>query len=347
MPPPKKGEPRAHHYVPRSWLAGFTDTSLPDGRLFVTDLSRNNQWSAKPGNAGFIRDFYRLEDEQASDPLIVEKGFSKIEDEVAPILRAIEHEHRKPRTDEIEPLLFFMAIQWSRVPAFRPFVLNVLDKFSYEQLSKELASPETWAKCLAETGISPDAPGADYEKMKRFHEEKAYTLSAPTDWYVKKSFEFVERIGPSLMKRYWTPLVSPSGSFIASDNPVVLEGPVGTMVGFENAETITYPLTRHVALIGTLIPIELPTMNRTFVAHFNTLSMLKNDAQIFSHTPDFCWIDETGKYQTDWKLFSKEKYTTGRTGKPFTFTALAPSVFDSGGKKRHRPQRSRAEYEQR
>ena len=131
----KRAEPRRHHYVPRCWLAGFTDTGAQEGKLFVTDLKRRNQWSAEPGTAGIIRDFYRLEDDRASDPVLAEKALSQIENEIAPILRNIDKEMRPPTVDELEPLLYFIGVQWSRVPAFRPFILGVLDKLSYEQIA--------------------------------------------------------------------------------------------------------------------------------------------------------------------------------------------------------------------
>jgi hypothetical protein len=36
----------------------------------------------------------------------------------------------------------------------------------------------------------------------------------------------------------------------------------------------------------------------------NTLSLLRAE-QVFSTVPDFCWLDENKKYQTDWGLFMK------------------------------------------
>src|ERR1700690_1456266 len=105
MEPPdrQEAEPRRHHYVPRCWLAGFTDTGEKDGQLWVTDMVRRKQWQASPKTAGNIRDFYRLSDEQF-DPLFAEKSFSKIEDIVAPILRSIDREQRSPNAEEAEPL---------------------------------------------------------------------------------------------------------------------------------------------------------------------------------------------------------------------------------------------------
>jgi len=294
--------------VPRCWLAGFTDTGTKGGKLFVTDFKRQNQWVAEPGTAGFIRDFYRLEDEGASDPVMIEKALSQIEDAIAPILRDIDREMRPPTVEEMEPLLCFMAVQWSRVPAFRPFVLDVMDKLSYEQIAKELESPERWKRALEKAGMSSDDPGADYERMKEFHEAKAYTLTAPTDWYVEKAFKAVESVLPGLQKRFWTTLVSPSGSFIASDNPVILDGTKGEKVGFENAELISYAVSRHVALWGTRRPLKPQVVNRKRIASVNTLTLLRTEDQVFSAVPDFCWMDENRQYQTDWRLFSKDKY---------------------------------------
>src|ERR1700690_533222 len=98
MEPPdrQEAEPRRHHYVPRCWLAGFTDTGEKEGRLFVTDLKRQNQWGAVPGTAGFIRDFYRLEGEHVDDPVLAEKSLSQIEDAIAPLLRSMDRDKRAP-----------------------------------------------------------------------------------------------------------------------------------------------------------------------------------------------------------------------------------------------------------
>ena len=75
-PPIRQGaEPRKHHYVPQCWLAGFTETGENDGRLWVTDFSRQRQWPTTPANTGQIRDFYRLSD-PAPDPVGVERAFS-------------------------------------------------------------------------------------------------------------------------------------------------------------------------------------------------------------------------------------------------------------------------------
>ena len=68
-----QNEARAHHYVPKCWLAGFTDTGEKDGLLFVTDLKRKKQWRCKPSEVGHCRDLNRIDNPALSDPLRIER----------------------------------------------------------------------------------------------------------------------------------------------------------------------------------------------------------------------------------------------------------------------------------
>ena len=106
-------EARAHHYVPQFWLMGFTETGEQDGRLYVTNLPRKRQWPSNPRGAGHRRDFYRVEDPSLTDPFAIEKLFSKIESDVAPVFKSMTEEKRGPRDGyELGMLLEYMAIQW-------------------------------------------------------------------------------------------------------------------------------------------------------------------------------------------------------------------------------------------
>jgi hypothetical protein len=78
----RTSEARAHHYVPQCWLSGFTESGKRGGRLFVTDLTRSKQWPTTPPNAGYERDFNRVEDSNR-DPLAFETFFSRIESDIA------------------------------------------------------------------------------------------------------------------------------------------------------------------------------------------------------------------------------------------------------------------------
>jgi hypothetical protein len=52
--------------------------------------------------------------------------------------------------------------------------------------------------------------------------------------------------------------------------------------------------------------MKLPAVTNYRIAQHNIFTMLTADEQVYSHEPDFYWLDETEKYQTDWTLFLKE-----------------------------------------
>jgi hypothetical protein len=303
----KLSEFRAHHFAPQCWLAGFTDSGGKTGTLWVTDLSRRKQWNTSPPNAGHRRDFYRLSD-PGLDPVGFEKEFSKIESTIAPLLRTLYERPRWPLRDELEDLLFFAALQYVRVPAFRPTMLRVADSHYREQIAKDLETKASWEAALEKASIPLDSPGAEYEQMLEFEREKRYTLSAENEWFLIRGFEAAENaIIPALKERYWTPLLSTNGSFIASDNPVTMDGPKGEMVGFKSAEVVIFPVNRYLLLFGTKVPIRPPHVTFKLIARHNTFTMLHATDHVYSHIPDFCWMDALGKCQSDWELFSKDK----------------------------------------
>jgi hypothetical protein len=150
-----------------------------------------------------------------------------LESQIAPILKRLDTDGRRPNRDELDALLYFMAFQWVRVPRFRPFVLRIIDRVTRDKLAEELQTREKWIAGLQEAGMDPDAPGADYESARKFFESGKLNITAETDWYMHRAFKDAERIVPLLRERYWGTSFSENGRLIASDSPVVLEGPKG------------------------------------------------------------------------------------------------------------------------
>jgi hypothetical protein len=56
-----------------------------------------------------------------------ERIFSQMEDMIAPIFRRLYDERREPSVEELGRLLSFAALQYIRVPAFRPVLLKIAD----------------------------------------------------------------------------------------------------------------------------------------------------------------------------------------------------------------------------
>jgi len=300
--------PRAHHYIPQFWLAGFTESGKRKNYLWQTDVTTGKQWLSTPENAGHQRDFYRIYDSRF-DPVLVEKKLAEIEAGVAPIVRRLDREQRLPDEDELGCLLVFMGLQWVRVPAFRPTILGITDSIMRSNFMAALSTRETWEKTLQDLGIAADDPGSDYDMMREFLHSDELFLDVNNDWYLKTAFTAAIDVIESLERRFWNLVISNTGDFIASDNPVVLDGPRGKKVGFENASVVVYTISRHLSICGTHFPARrTPAMSISDVAGHNTSMMLTAANYVYSHRPDFCWLDETGRVQTDCRHFSKARF---------------------------------------
>ena len=300
-----KNEARAHHYVPQCWLAGFTESCNPDGLLYVTDLKRKKQWRCKPSEAGHRRDFYRIDDGSLNDPLAVEATFSKIESEIAPIFQALMTEKRGPKNEyELSMLIEYMAIQWIRVPTFRVIIgRNVYSHFKEEVLS----SPDAWQQTKQRLGM-PDDPETDYKRVLAAWESGDIVFSGQPAFYLKEGLQLIEEIDRLLKEYKWGWHISSSGQFVGFDSPVAMDGPAGRAVGFQSAGIVTYPVNRYLLLYGTREEIEPPFLNTVLIARHNAFAMRSADEQVYSHRPDFHWLDREGRCKNDWLLFSAADY---------------------------------------
>ena len=308
----QSAEPRAHHFVPQCWLAGFTDTGEPDGMLYVTDLKRKKQWRCKPSEAGHRRDFNRIDDPSVPDPVKIEKLFSSIESDVAPVFRNLTKEKRGPKDGfELGMLVEYLAIQWARVPSFRDVVREAFESHFHTEI---LSSPEAWERALRRVGASPGDPGTDYAKVLEGLATGKLKFTAEPAFYLKQAAGVLKDVDETqtLMKRRWGWQISESGQFIGSDSPIALDGPLDEPIGIGNAPWVSYPVNRHLLLYGTKEVIEPPHLTTKLIARHNTFVMLTADEHVYSHRPDFHWLDSSDHCQNDWQRFAKGDFSPAR-----------------------------------
>lgn len=298
-------EPRKHHYVPRCWLSGFSRNGTSSERLWVTDLARRKQWPSSADNAGYSRDLYRLSD-PTLDPIAAEKFFGNLETETAPLLKKLNAERRGPDVSELDSVLEFMAYQVVRVPSFRQIILDISERSTLRFLEEHLRSPDTWTAALKERNLDPASPTASFDEARRIFESGHWIVAKEPDWFFLQALRHVRSIHERLRERTWFTSISNRGGLITSDTPVILEGERNQLIGFRNAEYIFYPISRHVLIIGSREPLKEPQQNLRYFARCNTLTLLRANAQVYSHEPDFVWLDAAGKVCFDWRSFSKD-----------------------------------------
>jgi hypothetical protein len=303
-------ESRAHHFVPKCWLAGFTESGQNDGRLWVTDFKRKRNWPSTPAKTGLRRDFNRIDRPNVTDPLIAEKALADIEGIVAPILRALNDDVREPTSDERDHILEFMALQCIRHPAFRA----TIDRSVEAKIEAALVSKERWERLLRELGVPPDQPDMSYETALASLKSRVPFIAGDNLYYLLYGAKFAEPIAATFRARYWHARIDPRGNFIGSDNPVGLDGPGDVSIGFTNASVVVYPVCRRVLMCGLQHPEPSKEANRKMVAELNTFAMLGAEEQVYSHREDFEFLDERRTQQRDWTLFNREKIISWSRG---------------------------------
>ncbi len=296
-----KRKPRHHHFVPRFFLEGFTDS---DGFLFVHDLGRRRRpWRVRPVNAGHQRDFYRV-DVPGEEPTIAEDALQTMEDAAAPLIRRVAEEHTLPSGVDREALLWFIAVLAARVPKQRAQVSRFVTDLLKLRLEAAISTPERFAAHLQRVReAGTDVSGLSREEIKEAMHDPGMIFSVNQTWAVGRMFEDVEILAPAMVARSWSVLVAKpdAPSFICSDNPVSLlpRKPSGTWrpLGWGMPDTFAFvPLARRVALYGLLdqtLPARLPVSTRT-VGMMNTATLATANKHVYSPLEDFIWAMADG-----------------------------------------------------
>jgi len=299
----KPNEPRKHHFLPQCWLAGFTPTGDKDERFFVTDILRRKQREDKPVNVGYKKDFYRASD--GGDPVRWERTFGEMETIIAPLLKHLFASPRDPNADELYALLVFAAVQFIRVPTFRPFIRRVAEANYRDALSRILKSAKYWRRIANRYGLSDKLT---YEEALDLQRGGVITgtsnLNFGNEFFVQRGFAGLSTILTQLETRHWQSLISPTGSFIGSDTPIVMDGPA--QIGFKTAEIIHIPVNRFLLLRGTTDPAIEEPLTRKTIAAINSFALLNTQEQVYSSCAEFAWTDEHFEVRYNWDGFSKD-----------------------------------------
>jgi hypothetical protein len=292
-------EPRKHHYVPASYLAGFTDTGRADGRLFVLDKGTGRQWESSPAKSGCERDFYMIEvaEDIGDDPQAVENFFSKVEGDSRDAIQATIRDGRVPEGAMRDRLIEFLALQATRVPG----TLDGFDKFG-EQLAKTVAwyltaTPDAWEAVMKQSKEDGEPPSAiPYEQIRDFVRSGEYSITWEQNTRLGLLLQALPSIASVLAARKWTLVVATRDcpDFVCSDRPLTLcwndpSDKRGVPIGLGViGTTAQFPLTRRAALFGMFEqPFPVAVANTQLVATTNMLTAWYSTRYVYSAGPDF------------------------------------------------------------
>jgi len=290
---------RKHHYIPRFFLAGFTNEGTKDGRLLVCDLNAGKRWWSDPNGAGHQRDFYRI-DLEGYDPLDVERAFQDIEDAAAPALRRLIGTEEPPPFDEtasdVLPLLASLVI---RVPTSRRGIEWASERVVRATIPKALPKFPKPPHIIHSRLFGHLPPGVDpspeeYEAtMLKFFEDEV-RIEIDQTWSIAHMLSRFDFVLKKLAELYWTVAVLPPGTpdFVCSDNPMSFRGAVSSGV------SAIIALSRRVATVGSVYEPERPVIrtDARFAGLVNALTIGSAERYVFSASDQIHWKKSDGTF---------------------------------------------------
>ena len=290
------GNPRRHHYVPRSYLAGFTQTGKKDGRLCVLDKSDGRSWHSNPRDSACKRDLYAPEDLGGGggvDAQEIEQTFGIIEGAYTQAIGAVLESGIMPISgDSRENLMLFLAAQHTRVPGVTEVLDDVTNRLMSAAASFMTATPETWAD------HADGSPGSDipYERVRALVQSGECQWELGQNERLAMQLGFVEPIAKALDKRQWSVVhaVDRAPDFMTSDRPLSVSwthpqkhADYAPGIGLSQT-TVMFPISKRVALLGMFEGV-LPTKEATsaMVGIVNMWTGLSATKYVFSAAQDF------------------------------------------------------------
>ena len=271
---PKKK--RKHHYLPRFYVGGFTNAQ---GEVFVLD-HQTGKISRQSKNGTFhLPYFYSVDfskydkrDTRSSDkikktlglpdvdtenikehPDMIEDLLGDSENLAARIIPKLVSRVHISDLEKIE-LSTFIALMYTRTPAFRDFTTN-LEKEMVEKHMKEIFSSREKAENIYNEMIKDGyEKKVNIEDVLDFYKTKRYKVEIPKELNIKNMLLLTPVIDRLLYEKTWFVIEAPEDtSFVTSDLPVFLyhyDMNKGASPGFATPGVkVFFPLSQRYVLV--------------------------------------------------------------------------------------------------
>jgi hypothetical protein len=288
---------KKHHYLPESYLKGFTDSS--SGILWVYLKCYSEVRQSSPGNEGYQKYYYAFFDTGGKRHTnTIEDFFSKIEGNYIRVLNKIHDRKNLSSQDRIN-LAKFVAFIQTRVPWFRSEIDKMaaehITNVGLEEAKRNFASSlETMGKII---GFEPKVQDNDYQKLMS-PRGSIFSLA--------QTFDAANNFYKQLLGLKWRFLFSSTSiKYVTSDNPIYYyseNDQVTTIQGDsiigENIE-VTMPLSKKVALVAKRKNIQAGygDATGTSIKSINKRTVLGAKENIYTSFNDGTFMKFVHKYK--------------------------------------------------
>ena len=248
---------RNHHYVPRAYLAAFTQIGNRNGKLFVLNVNTGQGFHTSLKNVAVERDFNRV-DIEGHDLDILERALSSFEDRAAQAIRTVLREQIFPDNEDYNFIINLLGLLAVRNPRLRKSFNHAREQQIHLMGDNLVVNREIFANHLRKAHAAGyiDDVNVSFEDMSRFIRERRYQIEFTPEGNLRVEFGALDSLLPILARRKWSVLLAPTSGpdFVSSDHPVTLtwkdhakHGPIG--YGLRNTE-VFFPLGPKAGIYG-------------------------------------------------------------------------------------------------
>ena len=200
----KEGRARRHHYLPASYLGGFTKSRRKDGQFSVVEIATGRTFTTSPKNVAVERDFNRIDiDGIASDA--IENALAPFEGEAVQAIRNASRTSSFPIGMDYHRILNLLCL----ISVRNPFLRNSFNR-SREQVLRRIANllvsdRDIWESLHPAEGDSSERScDVSFEEIGEFVDEGKYKIEIPADGNLAVEFDTFNEILPILGQRHWS-----------------------------------------------------------------------------------------------------------------------------------------------
>jgi hypothetical protein len=242
-------EAKAQHYIPESYLKGFTDKQ---GSLWVCERFKPIRES-KPKLEANLPDYYTHADNGERDET-AENVLMQAESRAAQIVRKLANPQCKLTPEDAGRVVIFIAFMFARVPSWRENLDNVAAQVAPERIVKTASEKKEFYRIWADLEKKNGKPlGMEPEKLRQYILKGEYDLKQGSKGFnLGAMFTSAFSAVKQLATMGYQALYAPEGSFfLTSDSPVFTLQPdgtgqatIGVGFGWENVE-VYFPFNKR------------------------------------------------------------------------------------------------------
>ena len=323
---------KRHHYVPRAYLALFTDPETPSGQepyVWVYEREEKEPYARAPHKLAVRTHYYSVASGSGEWDTAVEEFLSRIESEAMPVLRRFGEGADPSALSDKERgwLAYFIAMLSVRIPGLRSRV----EEFSADLMRRVALmgahNSEYFERKMREAyEAKGQEPPKDIEAVRHFVLSGEYDVIASPVISLRAMIEMAPVVAKNVAGYHWRVLRAPVKTyFIISDRPVILVStkklppPFGWSAGWETPwMEATVPLSPEACLLISLHhPQGIEVVTTEIVREINLRTASHASEAVYSSRR--LEADALNR-QRDWTWW-----------KPVTEALVTPATDDSSG----------------